>query len=164
MDTLKGLNYARQAKNSLFKFTDDAGNAQIASYVRIYLYIANTILIILGILAVFFQHWFVGFASVAVGIIIILLELTWVVPSIENAMKFFLENYLWRAIAYLVLSLPCFFSLETLFGALLVALGAVGYAICSIKGEEPTLGDANPPIEEKTQPPPGSGWFDDEAQ
>ena len=83
MDTLRGLNYARQAKNTVFKFTDDAGNAQIASYVRIYLYVANTstfgdfffvlllvitlcysVLILLGVLAVFFQHWLVGLLSV----------------------------------------------------------------------------------------------------
>ena len=40
MDTLRGLNYARQAKNSFLKFSDDAGKATYGAYVRIYLIVS----------------------------------------------------------------------------------------------------------------------------
>ena len=40
METVKALNALRKAKNSLFKFTDEAGKIKYSNYVRIYFYIA----------------------------------------------------------------------------------------------------------------------------
>lgn len=86
MDTLRGLNYVRKAKNSLFNFTDEAGKLQIAPIVRIYMYCVcgcmcysfflfffisfcnnyPLVLILLGLFALIEQHWFVGIASMYV--------------------------------------------------------------------------------------------------
>lgn len=54
------------------------------------------------------------------------------------------------------LSIPCFFSLETLFGAFLVVIGAVGYGICSVKGETPPLPEKDTAEETNNQ---DQSWF-----
>ena len=94
-----------------------------------------------------------------VAIVIAFTESTFLLPPVEKILDFFLENYLWRIIVYVMLvkfpfvyffiffiyycvcslAIPTFLSFVTFVGGLLILVGCAGYGYCVYAGEKPTL-------------------------
>mmetsp|Transcript_4534 Transcript_4534/g.7510 ORF Transcript_4534/g.7510 Transcript_4534/m.7510 type:complete len:179 (-) Transcript_4534:38-574(-) len=136
---LKAANAIRQARNTLLNTTTESGSPAIGAYVRLYLYGACAVLFFLGFIAWFTASFIQGTIVMIIALLIAASESTFLVPPVEKALTFYLENYLWRIIAYAILTLPTFFSWTTFLGGLLILIGCAGYGYCVFKGEKPVL-------------------------
>merc|ERR1712137_67425 len=136
---LKAANTYRTARNKFLNTTDEDPSVPISAYVRLYFYVACAILAFLGFIALFTASFIKGLICIIIAGIIVFVELTWLMPPVEKALAFFLENYLWRIIAYVILSIPTFLSFTTFLGGILILIGCGGYGFCVYKKEKPAL-------------------------
>mmetsp|Transcript_125245 Transcript_125245/g.187044 ORF Transcript_125245/g.187044 Transcript_125245/m.187044 type:complete len:179 (+) Transcript_125245:3-539(+) len=137
---LQAANTVRSARNKFLNTTDDSsGEVPISAYVRLYFYVACAILAFLGFIAIFTSSFIQGIICIFIAALIAFVELTFLIPPVEKVLAFFLANYLWRVIAYVILSVPTFLSWTTFIGGILILAGCAGYGYCVFKKEKPEL-------------------------
>mmetsp|Transcript_15944 Transcript_15944/g.62298 ORF Transcript_15944/g.62298 Transcript_15944/m.62298 type:complete len:186 (+) Transcript_15944:31-588(+) len=150
--SLKLLNSGRQMKNALMGSLNEAGKLQIANYVRLYYLGSAAVVVLLGLLALIFGSWASAIIAIVVSGLVVFIELAYLMPPVYKALAFFFDNYLWRAICYIIFALPLFFSLFTFVGGVLLLLGSVAYFYCVYKGEKPAPLDLTAQAEDYNDP------------
>eukprot|EP01096_Ripella_sp_DP13-Kostka_P001906 TRINITY_DN1244_c0_g1_i1.p1 TRINITY_DN1244_c0_g1~~TRINITY_DN1244_c0_g1_i1.p1 ORF type:complete len:162 (-),score=45.38 TRINITY_DN1244_c0_g1_i1:4-456(-) len=134
MDSWKMKAASFAAKGYLSRWQD---KSQTSRYVKIFLFGACGILVLLGLIGLLGPSISVALISVLIGLLVASSELGEFIAPIYKIFFFFYESYLYRAVAYSLLSLPTFFSLYTFFGGLLIIGGSLGYGFCAFRGEKP---------------------------
>eukprot|EP01094_Clydonella_sp_ATCC50884_P005068 TRINITY_DN14051_c0_g1_i1.p2 TRINITY_DN14051_c0_g1~~TRINITY_DN14051_c0_g1_i1.p2 ORF type:complete len:173 (-),score=57.07 TRINITY_DN14051_c0_g1_i1:377-871(-) len=128
---LKATQFFYNAKSEIM------GGGAVAPYIRLYLWGVCAFSVLLGAIGLIFQAWVPAIYTIIVALLIAAVESTFLLPPVERVMEFFLENYMWRAVAYIILCVPCFFSLYTFVAGILIAAGGLGYLYCVVRNETP---------------------------
>ncbi|KAK3786430.1 hypothetical protein RRG08_012419 [Elysia crispata] len=141
--------------------------------------IASSIVTVIGgiiALAGNYDMWQIGIYAIVIGLITLLLEYPrskrkkgkhdhqrryqYLATVIVTRGGVFTRNYFIRFVFYLVISVPCYFILQTILGALCFMITSFIYLTAGVKGEEwrpiqPKEAEQGPKIiAEPTRPPP----------
>jgi len=77
-----------------------------------------------------------GVMCLVFAALIIVIEIANYISFLQRWLDFFIENLLFRAIAYIVFSIPTFFSFKTAIGGIFLVVCGIAYIICWWKGEK----------------------------
>eukprot|EP01102_Stenamoeba_stenopodia_P004718 TRINITY_DN1504_c0_g1_i1.p1 TRINITY_DN1504_c0_g1~~TRINITY_DN1504_c0_g1_i1.p1 ORF type:complete len:155 (+),score=29.53 TRINITY_DN1504_c0_g1_i1:140-604(+) len=115
------------------------GNASISRYAHWGSLVSCAFLLLLGLIAcitVPLSQSAAGLASIIVGLIVLLFEGSVYVEFLNKHLEFFLENFLFRAVAYGILSIPELTKGITVAGGVFLLLSALAYGFAWWKGEK----------------------------
>jgi len=122
-----------QAITSIFSHSNYEGLSQ---WVNKGAWAIDLINIALGILALIIHKVPPSgiYCLIVAAISLVFVELP--ISKIQKFMDFFVETFIWRAIAYVLISIPCFFDTVTIVAGILWILLGLAYGFCWWKGEK----------------------------
>jgi len=122
-----------QAITSLFSHSNYEG---LSLWVNKGAWVIDLINLALGILALIIHKVPPSgiYCLIVATISLVFVELP--IPKVQNFMDFFTENFMWRAIAYVLFSIPCFFDTVTIVAGILWIILGLAYGFCWWKGEK----------------------------
>eukprot|EP00762_Andalucia_godoyi_P007893 ANDGO_01224.mRNA.1 hypothetical protein len=133
-----------------------ASQWKVAPYTRYFALFTSVACVFIGILACIPSIGSllpIAICSIVVGLPIPLLEYPW--PTFVHwgpIHKFAADSFYWRAIAYFVMCLPCWFGEITIVSAICLLICAGAYAFAGLKGEKPDVGDKPKPSSSNPKP------------
>eukprot|EP01103_Thecamoeba_quadrilineata_P019399 TRINITY_DN7838_c0_g1_i1.p1 TRINITY_DN7838_c0_g1~~TRINITY_DN7838_c0_g1_i1.p1 ORF type:complete len:151 (+),score=4.44 TRINITY_DN7838_c0_g1_i1:50-502(+) len=116
-----------------FVLLTSSGVSTIAHYCSIF---TGLVLILLSIIAFCTSNTTAGTISLIFGLFVAVVEGSKYIPPLLNFLDFFLDSFIWRAVAYFILSFPTFTNWVTAFGGVMLLISSGLYAYAWWRGEK----------------------------